>query len=158
MGWLKEALDSLGALGPQGGLERFAASLDPAWIAEALKATGTASVRRRKFPAEQAIWLVLGMALFADRSIKAVVDHLGLVIGKEKRMATSAVTKARYRLGAEPLRWLFERVAKAWSDAPGGGWLSRSLVVRRGRFTTASPGLRRELRALRKTRRTRWFQ
>lgn len=121
MGWLKEALGSLNAMGPEGGLERFAASLDPAWIEEALKATGTMSVRRRKFPAEQAIWLVLGMALFADRSIKAVVDHLGLVIGSSGRMAASAVSKARYRLGAEPLRWLFDKVARAWSEMPGVG-------------------------------------
>jgi hypothetical protein len=70
MTWLAEALEDLEQMGPQGGLERFAASLDAEWIEEALRATGTASVRRRKFPAEQAVWLVLGMALFADRSIR----------------------------------------------------------------------------------------
>jgi hypothetical protein len=126
MTWLAEALEDLEQMGPQGGLERFAESLDPDWIEQALRATGTASVRRRKFPAEQAVWLVLGMALFADRSIRDVVDHLGLVLGET--LAPSGVTKARYRLGAEPLRWLFEKVAAAWSQTPGlGGYRGLSL-------------------------------
>lgn len=128
MGWLQKELEALRDLGPKGGLERFAASLDPAWIEEALEATGTGSVRLRKFPAQQAIWLVLGMALYADRSIKAVVNHLGLVLGGSGRMADGAVSKARYRLGAEPLRWLFEKVAEAWSETPGvGGYRGLSL-------------------------------
>jgi len=111
MGWLHEALEALGDLGPRGGLERFAASLEPEWIGEALSATGTVSVRRRKFPAEQAVWLVLGMALYADRPIKAVVDHLGLVMTGDRHLAASAISKARYRLGPKPVRWLFERVS-----------------------------------------------
>jgi len=121
MGWLREALDGLDGLGPKGGLERFAASLEPGWIEEALEATGTASVRRRKLGAEQAVWVVLGMAMYADRSIKAVVDHLGLVLGGDGRVVSSAVTKARYRLGAEPLQWLFEKVATTWSAISGQG-------------------------------------
>lgn len=128
MGWLKEALEEIGGLGPKGGLERFAASLEPAWIEEALQATGTASLRRRKLGAEQAIWVVLGMAMYADRSIKAVVDHLGLVLGGNGSVVSSAVTKARYRLGAEPLQWLFDKVATAWSATNGlGGYRGLAL-------------------------------
>lgn len=128
MGWLNETLDAHRDLGFPGGLERFAASLDPEWIEEALTATGTASVRRRRFPAEQAVWLVLGMALLADRSIRAVVEHLGLVFGPETRFAPSILSKARYRIGSEPLRWLFERVAAEWSETPGlGGYRGLSL-------------------------------
>ena len=41
---LEEALRALNELGPEGGLDRFAASLDPEWIEEALAATGTASI------------------------------------------------------------------------------------------------------------------
>lgn len=127
MAWLAEVLDDVQHMGPEGGLERFAASLDPDWIEQALAASGTASIRRRKFPAEQAVWLVLGMALFTDRSIKDVVDHLGLVLGGDT-MAPSALTKARYRLGAEPLQWLFEKVASAWGHTPGlGGYRGLSL-------------------------------
>lgn len=118
---LGEVLQALNELGPEGGLERFAASLDPEWIEEALSATGTASIRRRKLPADQAIWVVLGMCLFADRSIVDLVDHLKLVMPGVKSLAPSNVTKARYRLGAEPLRWLFAKVAKVWGATPGVG-------------------------------------
>ncbi|WP_202630527.1 transposase domain-containing protein [Deinococcus alpinitundrae] len=48
----------------------FAKSLDPALITQALEAPGTASVRRRKLPAEHAVWLMLGLALLRDRSIQ----------------------------------------------------------------------------------------
>ena len=35
-------------------------------------------MRKRRLPAEQVVWLVLGMALFRDRSIVQIVDKLGL--------------------------------------------------------------------------------
>lgn len=100
-------------------MARFAEGLDPAWIEEALAATGSASTRRRKLPAEQAVWLVLGMGLFADRSIVNVVEHLSLVLPKAKTLAKSAVPAARYRLGVEPMEWLFHKVAAAWENTPG---------------------------------------
>jgi hypothetical protein len=98
------------------GLDRFAAPLDSDWIEEALRATGTASLRRRTTPAVQAVRLALGMALRADRSIQAV--HLGLADSDDGRVAPSAVVQARSPVGAEPLRWLFERVARMWADTP----------------------------------------
>jgi hypothetical protein len=103
-----------------GGVGRFAETLEPQWIEEALGATGTASIRRRKLPAEQAVWLTIGMGLFADRSIRDVVDHLGLVIGG--KTVPSAIVQARYRLGEEPLKWLFHRVADAWSNQDAVGY------------------------------------
>ena len=65
---------------PLDHLDTFATSLDAALVTQALEATGTASVRRRKLPAERAVWLMLGMALLRDRSIQAVCDHLHLVL------------------------------------------------------------------------------
>ena len=38
----------------------------------------TVNARRRRLPAEQVIWLVLGMALYRDQSIKQIVEHLRL--------------------------------------------------------------------------------
>ena len=58
----------------------FREHIDPTWIEEALDATGTASVRRRRLPAEQAIWLVIGMALLRQESIERVVMMLGLAL------------------------------------------------------------------------------
>ena len=39
----------------------FRQHLDPAWIKTALETTGTATVRRRKLPAESAVWTVIAM-------------------------------------------------------------------------------------------------
>lgn len=115
-----EAVAAIEQLGPQ-GIARFQASLDMAWIEEALAATGTASVRRRKFPAEQAVWLVLGMAVFRDRSIEDVVAHLGLTLPGTGSLAKSAIPGARRRLGPAPIKHLFQRVAGAWANADKAG-------------------------------------
>lgn len=96
-------------------LDRFSESLDPAWIDEALDATGAASMRRRKLPAESSVWLVIGMGLFANRPITSIVEHLDLVLPGVTKLARSAVTQARYRLGAPPIAYLFGRTAQAWT-------------------------------------------
>ena len=41
--------------------EAFSAAIDPQWIADALAATGTVSVRRRKLPAEHVVWRPLAL-------------------------------------------------------------------------------------------------
>lgn len=124
---LPEALSELMEMGPR-GLARFEASLDPEWIQEALTATGTASVRRRKFPAEQAIWLVIGMALFEDRPISAVIDHLDLVLPGKGTLSPGAIPKARDRLGSEPLKHLFDKLAATWA-APEDSQRWRGLAL-----------------------------
>ena len=77
---LGETVLAVGAGERPASFEQFSAAIDPAWIAAALAATGTASVRRRKLPAEHVVWLVIGMGLFHDRSIAQVVQHLDLVL------------------------------------------------------------------------------
>jgi hypothetical protein len=92
-------------------------NIDQEWIEQALRATGTATVRRRRLPAEQVVWLVIGMALFRNRSIHDVVSKLDLVLpgGESPTMAPSAVADARSRLGADPVEWLFTRCAHEWA-------------------------------------------
>src|SRR4030095_2421214 len=75
-----ESILAVGAGERPANFEQFSAAIDPQWIADALAATGTASVRRRKLPAEHVVWLVIGMGLFHDRSIAEVVHHLDLVL------------------------------------------------------------------------------
>ena len=95
---------------------RFRASIEPKWIEEALAATGSATLRKRRLPAEQVIWLVLGMALQRDRSIADVVASLDLALpGKSPWLAPSASVQARARLGAEPVEWLFRRCSETWA-------------------------------------------
>ena len=76
---LGETVLAVGAGERPASFDQFSAAIDPAWIAEALAATGTASVRRRKLPAEHVVWLVIGMGLFRERSIAHVVHDLDLV-------------------------------------------------------------------------------
>jgi len=54
------------------------------WVREALSRTGKQTIRRRVLPNEVVVWLVVGMALFRDRCIEAVVKHLGLPTGRSK--------------------------------------------------------------------------
>ena len=83
--------------------------IDPSWIQTALESTGTASMRRRRLPAEQVIWLVLGIGLYRDRSIAHVADSLDLALpgSSGPTASSSAITQARSRLGDEPMEWLF---------------------------------------------------
>lgn len=105
--------------------------LDAAWIEEALYATGTATIRRRRLPAEQTVWLVVGMALMRDKPLPEIVDRLELALpGRDGRvMAASAVSQARARLGAEPIEWLFLRSAEAWAHASASAHRWRGLAV-----------------------------
>jgi hypothetical protein len=107
----------MAAVGPT-SIDRFHADIDPEWIDQALAATGTATLRRRRLPAEQVIWLVLGMALHRNRSIVEIVHTLDLALPDEhgRPVAASAVPKARARVGPEPLAWLFARCAEAWTN------------------------------------------
>ncbi|MEQ1156668.1 transposase domain-containing protein, partial [Acinetobacter johnsonii] len=50
-------------------LSNFSELIDLNWIEDYLKRTGKASVRKRKLPAEHAVWLVIGLALFRDQPI-----------------------------------------------------------------------------------------
>jgi Insertion element 4 transposase N-terminal/Transposase DDE domain len=102
----------------EGAFDRLRASIDPNWIDQALELTGTVTLRRRRLPAEQVIWLVLGMALYRDRPIAELVDKLDLALpdGRDLTVARSAVAQARARLGAEPMRWLFERCSRKWAN------------------------------------------
>ena len=75
-------------------------------------------MRRRRLPAEQAVWLVLGMAVMRDQPITAVARQLEIALPAAdgtRTVASSALTQARTRLGAEPMEWLFLRSAEPWA-------------------------------------------
>ena len=112
----------------------FAQTLDQRWIVEALAATGTASVRHRKLPAEYVVWLVIGMGLLRDRSIQEVVRHLHLVLpGVDppagQHVTGGAIVQARDRLGAPPLEALFATTAAQWATASANEHRWRGLAL-----------------------------
>ncbi len=96
-------------------LHELSALIDPAWIEQALAASGKASIRRRKLPAEHAVWLVIGLALFRNRPLWQVLQQLELSLNGQPLPAPSASVQARQRLGEEPLAQLFGLLTQAWS-------------------------------------------
>lgn len=116
---------------------RFGRVLDVEWISTALQETGTASVRKRKLPAPMIVWLVIGMALFRDRSTQEVVHHLGLAFPSGKKGATkpgtplapSAIPQGRYRLGASPIEAIFKMSANRWAIEAADAYRWRGLAL-----------------------------
>ncbi len=130
---LGQALLAVGIGERAASFDVFSETLDPAWIAQALRATGSATVRRRKLPADYVVWIVIGMALLRDRSIQEVVRHLHLVLpgpaGARQTVSGSAITQARERLGPQPLQWLFQHTADVWAAASADEHRWRELAV-----------------------------
>src|SRR5260221_7499249 len=89
-------------------LRRLAEHLPDEWIERAVEATGAASIRRRRLPAEQVVWLVIALAMYRHGSISEVIDSLDLALPHESApfVSKSAVAQARQRIGEAPLAWL----------------------------------------------------
>jgi hypothetical protein len=114
-------------------IERFTAEQAPAafefasqnieanWIEDALQETGMKSIRRRKLPSDVVAWLVIAMAIFRDRSIAAVLSHLGLaqgddMVGGRGKVAPAAIPQARQRVGPKPIEAIFRKSVQVWSE------------------------------------------
>src|SRR5262249_42933336 len=129
---LGEAILGVGAGDRAASFELFAETLDAEWIAQALQATGTATIRRRKLPAEYVVWLLMGMGLLRARSIGGVVRHLALVLPPGGGRGTgrgAAIAQARGRLGPAPLAALFAQTAAVWGPAAAAAERWRGLTV-----------------------------
>ena len=116
-GLLQTTLNETLADLPAGGMAELSALIDPAGIEQALSATGKASIRRRKLPAEHAVWLVIGLALFRQMPLWQVVQEMALSLDAQALPAPSASVQARQRLGPEPLEHLFGLLTQAWGRA-----------------------------------------
>ncbi len=128
---LQQALEATSNFVPD-HFERFREHIDPVWIEEALCATGFASLRRRRLPAEQVVWLVIGMGLMRNESIQRVATLLGLTMpsgDRTKPAAPSAFIQARQRLGGEPMAYLFESSASVWATRSARDHAWRGLAV-----------------------------
>jgi hypothetical protein len=111
------ALEEAARFGVADRLDQLRQHIPAGWIEAALDWTGTASIRRRRLPADQVVWLVICMALFRNEPIERIVDMLGLALPDrgDTKVAKSAVTQARQRVGDEPLSCLFGMTAKTWA-------------------------------------------
>lgn len=129
MGFASQVIAATAAT--DGKFESFSQHLDPEWIDEALASTGCGTLRRRRLPSEQVVWLVIGMGLLRDRPIAEVVRHLDLALPARDTtsVVSSAVTQARQRVGASPLEWLFVRTATEWGHASADRYRWRGLAL-----------------------------
>lgn len=124
-----------------------------AWIHKALDATGRATIRNRRLPAEIVVWIVIAFAIFRERSISKVVESLDLAIPDAEGTfaCKSAIAQARQRLGEAPLRSLFQHSAASWAaDQPSDQiWRGLSLWAMDGTSlkTPDTPENRRTFRA-----------
>jgi hypothetical protein len=110
-----EVFHAVASYGSPTDFDGFGRHISPEWIEQALQATGTATMRRRRLPAEQVIWVVLGMALFRRRPLEDIVSKLDLALPGVGTIAPSSVSQARTRLGSQPIKWLFERSGSKWA-------------------------------------------
>jgi hypothetical protein len=128
---LATALNVVAEFGEGDRLEGLKRHIDPVWIEEALAWAGTVTMRRRRLPAEQVIWLVIGMGLMRNLPIEQVVDTLELALPdrKDTLVAKSAITQARRRLSDEPLAYLFAASAAEWSARSANAHRWRGLAL-----------------------------
>jgi hypothetical protein len=94
-------------------------AIDTKWIEEALFKTQKASIRRRRLPAEQAVWLIIMMGLMRNHSIKEVCGSLDIALQINpddvySHVAPSVLTDCRKRLGESPMSYLFSTTCAAW--------------------------------------------
>jgi hypothetical protein len=102
----------------------------PELVDEVIAEVGRTEQRHRALPARVMAYFSIGMALHSEGSYEDVLSLLadGLAWAADtdpvKLPSKSAIFQARARLGAEPLRALFDRVARPLAEpgAPGRGW------------------------------------
>jgi len=125
--------ESIGHGGPHSGiqvagyddfalLETVSKYVPPALIDEILHQTGRREKRRRRAPAAAVTWLVLMMGLRSDLDIPAMWRQVcGVIHESLARLdgisppTKSALSQARTRLGARPLRQLLLRTGRSMS-------------------------------------------
>lgn len=116
---VQQHLLDLGDLFNFSDLSTFTQNIPVEWVASALDLSSQATIRRRRLPADQVLWLVLGMALFRDEPVHEVARRLNICaqgLATDHLLARSGVTEARKRLGSDPVEWLFRKTGTQWGS------------------------------------------
>ena len=105
-------------------------------VRQALADCGKESRRVRDLPAAVVIYYVIGLSLFAASGYESVLRWLlcglqWLGAGKFRVSSKAALSKARQRLGEQPVRLLFERLAQPLNNPALKGccWRGHNVVV-----------------------------
>ena len=84
-------------------------------ISQALAQTDTVTFRKRKLPLESMVWLLIGMAIYNDKSMATIVNTMDIVNSDGKPFVVpSAVIQRRQSLGEDAVRLLFEKTQAYW--------------------------------------------
>jgi hypothetical protein len=116
--------------GGRGGLRSTPRRLDPCWIDEALEATGTATLRRRRLPAERVVWLALDR--LGEEPQKRLCERGAEKWGHERarrrtwrELAVCGVDSTKVRVPDSPqlggfrcFLWLYARAARPTHRTP----------------------------------------
>jgi len=97
----------------------FGSSIDERWNKEACQSAEQMTIRRRKLPLDDVVWLVIGMALYRDMSVLEVAQSIGVARSGQRKVAkvaSSSTSQARQRLGSAPMEQLFQTTASHWSQ------------------------------------------
>ncbi len=110
---------------------RLGEHLPVEWIEQAVQRTDATSIRHRRLPAEQVVWLMVALALYRHKSISEVLDDLGLAVPDAQTpfVSKSAAAQARQRLGSDPLKWLFDHSAQHWCGQDRRAYVFKGLVL-----------------------------
>ena len=95
---VQQDLLDLGDLFNFSDLSTFTQNIPVEWVVSALDLSAQASIRRRRLPTDQVLWLVLGMALFRDEPVHEVARRLNICaqgLATDHLLARSGVTQAR---------------------------------------------------------------
>lgn len=112
---LSTALDSINHLRPN-QIETLADLLPLELIEEAYALTETVTLRKRKLTLESMAWLLVGMAIYNDKSMADVVNMLDIVDREGKPfVAPSALTQRRKNLGEAAMKALFNCTQQHWN-------------------------------------------
>lgn len=117
------------------GLGVLSKTVPAALIDAVLVETGRQSQRRRQLPARVVVYYVIALALYARASygevLRCLLEGLRWLSGQTVPVASkSGISQARTRLGAAPLKHLFERIARPMAErqTPGAWYRGRRLV------------------------------
>ena len=124
---IRPQLESIWDYSPSLTHNHFLQHIPADWIETALALTHQASIRRRRLPADMVLWLVIGMAFFRNEPIDEVARRLNICaegLANEALLAKSGISKARERLGEQPMAWLFQQSATLWGTEryPDDSW------------------------------------
>ncbi|MEE3057241.1 MAG: IS4 family transposase [Pseudomonadota bacterium] len=84
-------------------------------IEQAYQMSDTVTLRKRKLSLESLVWLLVGMALYNDKSISDVVNQLDIVDREGKPfVAPSALTQRRKTLGESGAKAVYQHMTAHW--------------------------------------------